>query len=150
MALVRTRPIRDWGVDTDTFDSIDRLFERMSAPVLSATANAAQASPFDLYETDDALVLEMAVPGVSADDLDVSIEGRQLSIRGTLPESDDVEEGRRYWTRSLPRGEIGRTIKLPAGVDAEAVTARVHEGVLTLSMPKVQEAKVKKIAIARD
>jgi len=117
---------------------------------MSATANAAQASPFDLYETDEALVLEMAVPGVSADHLDVSIEGRQLSIRGTLPEEGDGEEGRRYWTRTLPRGEIGRTIKLPAGVDAEAVTARVHEGVLTLTMPKIQEAKVKKIAISRD
>lgn len=149
MALVRTRPLRSWGVEPDPFDSIDRLFERMAAP--TATANgggAAQAYPFDLYETDEALVLEMAVPGLTGDELDLSVEGRQLSIRATVPEPD--AEGRRYWTQTIPRGEIGRTVKLPAGVDVDNVHARVRDGLLRLTLPKVQEAKVKKIAIERD
>lgn len=148
MALVRSRPIRAWGMEPDPFDSIDRLFERMTAPSAAATVDTTQAYPFDLYETDDAMVLEMAVPGLTADELDLSIEGRQLSIRATVPEPE--EDGRRYWTQSIPRGEIGRTVKLPTGVDAESVHARVRDGLLVLTLPKVHEAKVKKIAIERD
>ena len=147
MALVRTRPIRSWGGDPDPFDSIDRLFDRLAGPVYGGSAETLHAYPFDLYETDEAIVLEMAVPGVDADDLDLSIEGRQLSIRATVPEIDG--EGRRYWTQTIPRGDIGRTVKLPVGVDVDAVSARVRDGVLTLTMPKVHEAKVKKIAIDR-
>jgi HSP20 family protein len=144
MALVRTRPTRTWGLAPE-FDAIDRLFERMTAPTLASTEDGSQAYPCDLYETDDALVLEMAVPGVKAEELDLSIEGRQLSIRATVPEPD--EEGRRYWLHGIPRGDVGRTVRLPAGIDADNVEARVHEGLLVLTMPKVQEAKVKKIAI---
>lgn len=147
MALVRTRPIRTWGTESDPFDGIDRLFERLTGPAYAGSADTLHAYPFDLYETDDAIVLEMAVPGVDPDDLDLSIEGRQLSIRATVPETD--AEGRRYWTQTIPRGDIGRTVKLPVGVDADAVSARVRDGVLTLTMPKVHEAKVKKIAIDR-
>jgi HSP20 family protein len=147
MALVRTRPTRAWGIDPEPFDSIDRLFERLTGPAYATAADAVNAYPFDLYETDDAIVLEMAVPGVDADDLDLSIEGRQLSIRARVPEVEG--EGRRYWTQTIPRGDIGRTVKLPVGVDADTVAARVRDGVLTLTMPKVHEAKVKKIAIDR-
>jgi HSP20 family protein len=146
MAIVRTRPTRAWGVAPE-FDAIDRLFERMTAPTLSSTEDGAQAYPCDLYETDEALVLEMAVPGVQTEDLDLSIEGRQLSIRASVPEPQ--EEGRRYWLQGIPRGDVGRTVRLPAGIDADSVEARVHDGLLVLRMPKVQEAKVKKIAIER-
>jgi HSP20 family protein len=147
MALVRTRPIRTWGLDPEPLDSIDRLFERLTGPAYATAADAVNAYPFDLYETDDAIVLEMAVPGVDADDIDLSIEGRQLSIRATVPEAGG--EDRRYWTQTIPRGDVGRTVKLPVGVDADAVSARVRDGLLTLTMPKVHEAKVKKIAIDR-
>lgn len=148
MALVRTRQPRAWGMQTaDPFDTIDRLFDRMTAPTLAPDGGMAQAYPYDLYETDEALVLEMAVPGVTAESIDLSVEGRQLTIRASVPEVED--EGRRYWTQGIPRGEIGRTVKLPAGIDLDAVQARVRDGLLLLTLPKVQEAKVKKIAIER-
>lgn len=147
MALVRTRPIRTWSNESDAFDPIDRLFERLAAPSYAGSADALHAYPFDLYETDEAIVLEMAVPGVDADELDLSIEGRQLSIRATVPEPS--ADDRRYWTQTIPRGDIGRTVKLPVGVDVDSVNARVRDGLLVLTMPKVHEAKVKKIAIDR-
>lgn len=151
MTLVRNRPNR-WLVDDDFAGSVDRLFQQMSAPALGHALGPARpagdAHPFDLYETDEALVLQMAVPGSSADDLDLSIESRQLTVRASLPE--DEGENRRYWAQSIPRGETTRSIRLPATVDADAIEARVEDGLLTLTMPKVQEAKVKKIAIARE
>lgn len=147
MTLVRNRPNR-WMMDDDFVGSIDRLFDQISAPALGPTRSVGESHPFDLYETDEALVLQMAVPGSSADDLDLSIESRQLTVRASL--ADDQAEDRRYWAQGIPRGETTRSIKLPATVDADAIEARVDNGLLTLTMPKVQEAKVKKIAISRE
>ena len=140
MTLIRTRPIRTTTPDA-LFDPFDRLFDLMS----SSTPTRDIDTPMDLYETDDALVLELAVPGLTASDLDVSIEGRDLTIRADVATPDT--EGRRYWTRTIPRGQTTRSLKLPNSVDVDRVEARVQDGLLILTMPKVNEAKVKKIEI---
>lgn len=147
MTLAQNRPVHDWPAEVDVFDSFDRLFDRLARPTLARDGEAVGYG-LDLFETDDALVLEMPVPGMDPDDLDVSLEGRQLSVRGTLPELE--REGRRYWVQGVARGQFARSLRLPVAVEAEAIDARVQNGLLTLTMPKAQEAKVKKIAIARD
>ncbi len=144
MALVRnprTLPVRRYALDP--FEE----FDRMLGEFRSSLPNTGEwvSYPIDLYETDSDLVLEMAVPGVKTEDLDISIEGRQLSVRGRLPETD--EQGRRYWLQSIPRGDVSRTVKLPAAVEVDKIQARVSEGMLTLTMPKLAEAKVHKIAV---
>ncbi len=156
MALVRVQsgrpaPVRGWdlansGVST-LFGEFDRLLNEMAAPLLS-TGSAANAYPADLYETGDAVVFEMAVPGIKADDLDIRIEGRQLTIRGTLPNITDNQE-RRYWLQGILRGEFSRSVTLPATVVIDHVQAKVTDGVLTLTMPKVPEAQAKRIAITQ-
>jgi len=140
MTLIRTRPIRTTTPDA-LFDPFDRLFDLMA----SSTPTRDIDTPMDLYETDDALVLELAVPGLTASDLDVSIEGRDLTIRADVATPET--EGRRYWTRTIPRGQTTRSLKLPNSVDVDRVEARVQDGLLILTMPKVNEAKVKKIEI---
>src|SRR5690606_8388848 len=102
-------------------------------------------NPLDLYETDDAVVLEMAVPGVAPEDLDVSLEGRQVTIRGRIAGAED--DDRRYWLRGMPRGEFSRTVTVPSGIDANGIEANVEKGVLTLRMPKVPEAQAREIAV---
>lgn len=106
-----------------------------------------EAAGMDLYETDDALVLELAVPGLSAEALDVSVEGRRLTVRGELPAGSE-DEGRRYFLRSLPRGAFARTVRLPSNVDTDAIAAQVQAGLLTLRMPKAAGSKSRKIEIA--
>jgi HSP20 family protein len=152
MAIVRAHtarpvPTRDWNLSTplSIFKEFDGLFEQLAAPGLS-TSSWAQGYPVDLYETNDTIVLEMAVPGVQGQDLDISIEGRQLTISATLPNITD-NEARRYWLQTIPRGQFSRTVSLPAGVDLDAIEAHVNEGFLTLSMPKAASAKARKIAI---
>ncbi|MDR9390457.1 MAG: Hsp20/alpha crystallin family protein [Trueperaceae bacterium] len=142
MALVRMQTPRTLTRDP-MFDAVDRLFDL--AQGAAAPAAAGPDVPTDLYETDEAWVLEMAVPGLAADDLDVALENRDLTVRADLPAHEG--EDRRYWRRGLPRGTVSRTFRLPDGVDADAVAARVHDGLLTLTLPKAHEAKVKKIAI---
>lgn len=144
MALVRnmrTLPVRRFALDP--FEEFDRMLGEFGGSM--QRSGEWLSYPIDLYETDTDLVLEMAVPGISTDDLDISIEGRQLSVRGKLPEA--VEDGRRYWLQSIPRGDVSRTVKLPAAVEVDKIEARVADGMLQLTMPKLAEAKVHKIAV---
>lgn len=146
MALVRstrTLPARRWALDP--FEEFDRFFNDYGAPATSR--GEALYYPMDLYETDEDLVLELAVPGLRADDIEVSIEGRQLSIRASLPELEKATD-RRYWMQGIPRGEMSRTVRLPASVEVDSIRADVEQGLLTLTMPKQAEAKVRKIAIS--
>lgn len=152
MAIVRAQsarplPTRGWDLTTPAgiFKEFDELFEQLAAPALNSS-QWVHGYPVDLFETGDNVVLEMAVPGVQAQDLDVSIEGRQLTISGTLPNIAE-DDGRRYWLQTIPRGQFSRTVSLPVGVDLDNVDARVHEGLLTLTMPKAASAKARKIAI---
>jgi HSP20 family protein len=101
--------------------------------------------PADLYETDEHVVFEMAVPGVRVEDLDISVEGKQLFVHGKLPTSEDGN--RHYWVKNIPTGEFTRTVTLPNGINTDNVEANVQHGMLRVALPKVAEAKVKKIAI---
>jgi HSP20 family protein len=144
MSLVRNphpfaAPVVRRSLAEDLFDGFERLFEDVGRGDANGLA-------MDFYETEDALVLELAVPGVTSSGIDVSVEGRQLTVRAELPAAPEGE-ARRYWLRSLPRGAYTRAVRLPMGVDVEAIEARVQNGVLNLRMPKAAEAKVRKLQI---
>jgi len=144
MSLVRSpnvyaAPVLRRSLAEELFDGFERLFDDVGRGDANGLA-------MDFYETEDTLVLELAVPGVASNGIDVSVEGRQLTVRAELPAAPEGE-GRRYWLRSLPRGAYTRTVRLPVGVDVEAIEARVLNGVLNLRMPKAAEAKVRKLQI---
>jgi HSP20 family protein len=143
MSLVRTTtpfpvPARRSLTD-DLFAGFERLFDDVGRAEPNGLA-------MDFFETDEAVVLELAVPGVAASAIDVSVEGRVLTVRADLPTTPEGET-RRYWLRSLPRGAYTRTVRLPVGIDPDAIEARVANGLLHLRMPKAPEAKVRKLAI---
>ena len=146
--------MRRWNLDfgdmNDIFGQMERMFMQ---PLLHSGSQAMSGGerPFalDVYETDDNVVLEMAVPGMTPEQLDLSVEGRQLTVRGVLAEEREEEggEGRNYWVRGISRGEFQRTVTIPAGVDAEQIQAKVDNGLLTVTMPKSTEAKARRIQI---
>ena len=144
MSLVRApnlyaAPLVRRSLAEDLFDGFERLFDDVSRGDVQSLA-------MDFYESEDALVIELAVPGVTSSGIDVSVEGRQLTVRAELPVVPEGEP-RRYWLRSLPRGAFTRTVRLPAGVDVDGIDARVQNGLLTLRMPKAAEAKVRRLEI---
>jgi len=144
MSLVRSprvfaAPALRRALPEDLFDGFERLFDDVSRGDVQGLA-------MDFFENEEAIVLELAVPGVTSNGIDVSIEGRQLTVRAELP-SVPEGEARRYWLRALPRGAFTRTVRLPVGVDVDHVEARVQNGLLTLRMPKAAEAKVRKLEI---
>jgi len=139
-------PVRNWG-PLGILDEFNRLFEGALGDFGRPGVPAAQIAPVDLYETDEALVLEMAVPGLSADDIDISLEGNKLTIRGEHKPVED-QGARRYFLQEVPHGSFVRSFTLPVEINADEVKAEFKNGVLRLTMPKAETARAKRIPIS--
>jgi HSP20 family protein len=100
----------------------------------------------DLIETDDALVLQAELPGFNPEDIDIKVENGVLHLKGTQQAKEDTEQYQ-YHLRERGTWNFQRAFSLPVQVDADKAEAQFENGVLTLKLPKTQEALPKKIAI---
>ncbi len=128
-SLVRFDPFRDVGVSA-----------------LGTREASALGVALDMYETSDGIEVEVAIPGIDPDDVEISVVGDDLTIKGEFKEESD-QEGRQYFVRSRRFGEFSRMVSLPAYVDASKATASYDKGVLKLSVPRREEAKLRQIKI---
>jgi HSP20 family protein len=103
--------------------------------------------PLDVYETEDSLVLKAAVPGVAPEDIDVTVTGDVLTIKGELKPEEEAEGRRNYLHRERRYGAFYRQLTLPSAIDAGKVTASFDNGILKLEMPKREEVKPKTVKI---
>lgn len=103
----------------------------------------------DVYETDENVVVKADMPGLSPDDIDLSVSGDTLSIRGESSEEreEKSEEGVQYFMRERSYRSFSRSIHLPAEVDADNAEAAYENGTLKLTLPKVEQVKAKTISI---
>ncbi len=106
---------------------------------------------FDLSETKEALVLRVNLPGVDPKDLDISISGDRLTVKGTRKE-ETVKDTDRYQTVERRSGSFSRSFQLPCKVKMEDVLATLKEGTLEIVMPKcgAEEPKGIKIELGED
>jgi HSP20 family protein len=100
----------------------------------------------DVEETDNDLRVSCELPGVSKDDLDISVSGNQLTIRGEKKSEDEEKKGS-YYRRERWHGSFERSLILPEYVNAEKVDAEMKDGVLHISLPKKEEVKPKQITV---
>ncbi len=142
--LTRWEPLRDALSIQRTMDRF--LEEFLGRPLASTEAAWALMPHIDLYETDDAIVLKATLPGVKPEDLEITITGDVLTLRGEVQE-DAVEEGATYYLRERRFGTFSRSIRLPAPVVADEAEATFENGVLTLVLPKAEEARPKLIEV---
>ena len=98
--------------------------------------------PLSMWDDDQHVYVEMDAPGLSHDDIEVSVHEGILTIQG---ERKQVREHNGYDARSYGRFE--RQLRLPTGVDAEKVDAKLANGVLSLTLPKVEEARPRRIEV---
>jgi HSP20 family protein len=98
----------------------------------------------DVYMTDEEVVVTMAVPGVDPDSVDITVEGNTLNVRG---EVEGPLENVDYVLQERPYGTFGRSLRLNIPVDADRAEASFDQGILTLQIPKQEEAKPKTIKI---
>jgi HSP20 family protein len=103
----------------------------------------------DMRETDDAYVVEAELPGVKPEDTEVTLDGQTLVIRGRYGEEHEEEgKGGRYLLRERRFGTFARAITLPGGIDPDKVTSSFANGELTISLPKLAEAKARRIPVS--
>lgn len=110
----------------------------------SAVAGTAFPS-VNLWEEGDALMAEAEVPGLKSDDLDISVVGNQLSIKGRRA-AQSAEAGT-FHRRERAVGEFVRVLTLPVDVDSTKVEASLANGVLRISLPKAESAKPRRIPV---
>lgn len=105
--------------------------------------------PVDLYTTASELVILAAVPGLGPADIDISWERGKVTLRGTLPDLGQSDEGKSatWVTREVPTGSFERAVALPVEVDADKAAAIVEQGLLMLRMPRTDAGKVRRIAV---
>ncbi len=129
-------------------NEVDRLFNGFlgSVPEGFLPPPLRNQPAVNIWEQHEAILVEMEVPGVKKDQLDLSVVGNELSIRIDQPGPE--EEGTIYHRRERPVGSFSRVIPLPCEVDANRVAAELRDGVLTITLPKAESAKPRKIAVA--
>jgi HSP20 family protein len=94
----------------------------------------------DVYETDKDLVVEMQVPGFKKEDIKISFQDDYLRVEGKTEEEKEEKE-KNYWRKEIRRGSFVRVIPLPRKVDPKKAKASFKDGVLKISLPKIEEIK---------
>jgi HSP20 family protein len=102
--------------------------------------------PLDVYETEDELVVKASLPGVKSEDVDVSITGDTLSIKGEFKSEEETKKPS-YYCQERRYGSFHRAVTLPTQVESDKAEAVFEHGILTLTMPKAEAAKPRTIKI---
>lgn len=100
----------------------------------------------DMYQTDDDVVVKATLPGIKASDVQISVTVDMLTLKGELKEKEEVKE-KAYHIREHRYGSFERTFSLPTDVVADKAKAEFEDGILTITLPKAEEAKPKTITV---
>jgi HSP20 family protein len=144
MAIVRWEPFRELSsLQTE----MNRLFNAaFDTPPTDGGAARRWAPAMDLLETDDHFVLRADLPGMTESDVNIELEDNVLTVSGERKaEHEDKREG--FYRVERAFGSFSRSLTLPRGVDAEAVSASFDKGVLEVRIPKPEQRKPRKITI---
>jgi HSP20 family protein len=144
--IVRWDPFRDMIAMRSQMDQIMDEWLRASNTVENGENSQAMRLAVDVSETEGNFVVKASIPGINPGDLDISFSDNTLTIRGESRD-EHVEENERFHLRERRFGQFMRTIALPLAVDADHIDAQHENGVLTLTLPKAEETKPRKISI---
>lgn len=106
-----------------------------------------KAPKVDVIDRDDEVVVRAEVPGVKKEDLDISVTDNSVTINGSTSHEEKEEKGD-YFRSEISRGSFSRVVSLPSDVDSDKAKAVFSDGILELSMPKVEKSKRKKVTIS--
>ena len=140
--LIRWEPMREM---VTLREAMDRLFDdAFTRPFGVQTGWSAPA--IDMYQTDDEVVVKAAVPGLKASDVQISVAGDTLTMRGEFKEKSETGD-KAYHIREQRYGSFERSLTLPAPVLADKAKAEFEDGILTITLPKAEEVRPKVIAV---
>lgn len=119
---------------------LDRLFGEAFEPTTNLTF------PVDIRHEGDEWLIEAELPGLSRDDIEITVEDGVLTITGELKQSNE-QEGAGYHLCERRHGKFSRSFKLPSTADGKQVNANLKQGILTLRIPTREEAKLRRIEV---
>lgn len=145
-SLTRWNPVtRSPWLGRDPFvQFMDNFFQGEASQEVS---NRSWSPAVDIRETEEAFLVHAELPGLSKDDVEITLENNILKLTGERRFEKDVEE-KEYHRIERAYGAFTRAFSLPSRVDSTGVSASFAEGVLTITVPKVEEAKPRRIDIA--
>ncbi len=141
--LIRQDPFREM---MSLRSMMDRLFDSAFLGSPWEWQPMAGELALDVAETENEFLVKASLPGINPDDLDVTVSGRTLTIKGEY-KAEEEKEDVHYHLRERRYGSFARSLTLPTPIQSDAVEARFEAGVLTLHLPKTEEVKPKRIAV---
>jgi len=126
-------------------EAMDRLFDDAFTRPLSLSGVSA-APAIDMYQTDDEVVVKATLPGLKPEDVDITVTGETLTLRGEYKQEEE-QKNAHYHIREQRSGSFERSLLLPTDVKADKAVADFENGVLTISMPIAEEVKPKTISV---
>lgn len=138
--LIRWEPVREMMTLREAMDHLfDDAFTR---PI--GSRNGAPA--IDLYQTNDSVVVKAALPGIKPDEVQLSVSGDVLTLKGEFHNDNEVKEAT-YHLQEQHYGSFERSVLLPTEVESEKAKAEFENGVLTVTIPKAEQVRPKTISI---
>ena len=126
-------------------EEMNRMFTGLTPDGGWPWVSSRGAPAVNVWETDDAVVVELEVPGVKSDQIDMSVVGNELTLKIERPQGQPEQVT--FHRRERPSGPLTRVLRLPVPVDPNRVAAELREGVLTVNLPKAESAKPRKIDV---
>jgi HSP20 family protein len=145
MAIERWAPFREAISLRDAMNTL--LQESFVRPGSVLAQEGPALLPLDISESDEEYVVKASLPGVRPEDVQITVHGDTLTIRGES-KADEEKEGRHWHLRERRFGAFQRSVSLAAPVHSDKAQAHFEHGVLTLRLPKAEEAKPRQIKIA--
>ena len=140
--LIRWEPVREMMT---LREAMDRLFDDAFTRPISMSGGSVIPA-IDLYQNADEVVVKAALPGLKVDDVQISVTGDTLSLKGEFKQEEEKKE-RAYHLREQRFGSFERTFALPTDVVADKAKADFENGILTITLPKAEAVKPKTIQI---
>lgn len=129
-------------------DEIERFFEAPLAALASPTHLLSGWSPsLDVYENKETVTVKAELPGMKKEDIEITLHDGMLSISGERKTRDEHKDAEVYRSETFV-GRFQRSVGLPAPVSSDKVKAQYKDGVLTVTLPKTEEAKPKQIEVS--
>lgn len=142
MTLVRWNPFwRDFGPLVNTFKTFDTAAGEIERDFVGAWY-----PPVDIFDKGSEIVLKAELPGLKKEDIGINVEDNLLTVRGERKREEEVKE-KGYFRTERSYGSFSRSFKLPATVAADKIDAAYKDGVLTITLPKAEEAKPRQIEV---
>ena len=142
-------PTTDWRRPYDGFDKMrrdmDRIFDALSGRI-TGEYTAGVFPLMNISEDKDHFYIRSELPGIKAEDLELSVTGDSLSISGERKIPKESEQAK-YHRREREAGKFSRVVSLPALIDPDKVEATSTDGVLTIKLPKAEQARPKQITV---